>query len=112
MTEQIGITDIFKKVSLNSQKLLLSMAHFSENGAKKTGAIATSGLEAEELDKALNELKQFNVIQYGSVLTEGHEQTFVIGEGERFRLAPDAKESVYKDILKMEQPKPLFNRLV
>lgn len=102
MTENIGIMDIFKKVSDPAQKLLISMTHFSEVGGKKDSVLATSGLESEQLDKALEELRQFNLVQTGKVLTEGRKQTFVVGEGERFRLAPQVQEAIFKDILKMK----------
>lgn len=110
MTENISISDIFSKLTTPSQKLLISMTHFSELGGKRDGILATSGLENEQFDEAVEELKQFNLIQTGKLLTEGTEQSFVVGEGDRFRQAPNIQEAVYKDILKIEPVKSEFRK--
>ena len=110
MTESIGIIDIFNKLSDSSKKLLISMTHFPELGGKKDAVLAASGLENEQFDKAIEELKQFNLIQSGKLQTDGTEQSFVIGRGERFRQAPNVQVAVYKEILKIEPVKSLFRK--
>lgn len=108
MTENILLSEIFNKLTKPSQMLLISMTHFSELGGKRDGILAASGLENEQFDEAVEELKQFNLIQTGKILTEGLEQSFVVGEGNHFRQAPNVQEAVYKDILKIEPTKSKF----
>jgi hypothetical protein len=110
MTESISLSEIYSKLSTPAKKLLISMTHFSELGGKRGGILATSGLESEEFNKAAEELKQFNLIETGKLLSEGTEQSFIVGEGDRFRHAPNVQEAVYKDILKIEPIKSEFRK--
>ncbi len=110
MAENITVADIFKNLLNSSKKLLISMTHFSELGGKRDGVLATSGLEDEQFNKAIEELKQFNLIQTGKLLIEGREQSFVVGEGDRLRQVPQVQEAVYKDILKIEPIKSKFRK--
>lgn len=110
MTESIAISDIFSKLTKPSQMLLISLTHFSELGGKKDAILAASSLESEQFNEAVEELKQLNLIQTGKISTEGTEQSFIVGEGDRFRHAPDVQEAVYKDILKIEPIKSEFRR--
>jgi hypothetical protein len=104
MTENIEITDIFKKISDPAKKLLISMTYPSEiTGANKPAMLFSSDLEESQFDKAMEELRQYGLIETGKLEGQlGKEKHFVIGEGDRFRLAPNVRKAIFKDILKMK----------
>lgn len=110
MAENIEITDTFKKLSEPARKLLIAMTHLQEFGGTKPAILAGSGFENEQFDKAIEELKQFNLAQSGKISIDDEKRSFIVGEGDRFRQAPGVQEAVYKDILKMEPPKSLFKK--
>lgn len=72
------------------------MCHPAETGVTKEAITAFSGVEKENLDSTIAELSERDLIESGS-LQEGK---FIVGEGGRYRLPPEVKEHVLKDILK------------
>lgn len=72
------------------------MCHPAEIGVTKEAIAAFAGIEDEKLDSAMTELSERGLLQSGS-LKEGK---FVVGEGGRYRLPPEVKEQVVRDILK------------
>lgn len=105
---EMNVKDLFKAMSKTGQKLLVSMAHPSYLGIKKDGMLAMSAMEAQELDQALAELESLGLIQTGKATGNPRHPEFTIGEGERFRLVPEAKTQVFKNILKIKPPEELI----
>lgn len=105
---ELSVKDLFKSMSESGRKLLINMAHPSYLGIKKDGIQAMSAMENEELDQALAELESLGLIQTGKATGNPRHPEFTIGEGERFRLVPEVKAQVFKDILKIKPPEELI----
>jgi len=102
MTEDLKITDVYAEISDSGKRLLISMTHSSEiTGANREAMLLSSALEEPQFDKAMEELRQRGLVETGKMEGKIGERHFVIGEGDRFRLASNIRKAIFKDILKM-----------
>lgn len=96
---ELVVKEVFRTLSGNAKKLLIAMCHPTDVGAKKDAITANSDLGGKELDDAMRELRERDLLQSGKL--EGRE--FIIGEGDRHRLPPGVRKQTLKDIVEVKE---------